>query len=158
MTETRLIKDIKVGRRFRKDSGDIDSLVDSIRIKGLIQPIVIDGNNNLRARYRRLVACKKLGWVKVPVTVSESDDAIGVELDENTVRKDFVFSECAELLEKIEESKRSNLEHNSVVRGKGRNTEVAANITGSSASQLYKEKKLYQIISKNPEFKPLIKK
>ena len=45
------ITDIKIGNRFRKDLGDIDSLAESIKELGLIEPIVISENN--RANLRR---------------------------------------------------------------------------------------------------------
>jgi hypothetical protein len=35
------IRDIKIGNRFRKDLGDIDSLVKTIQDVGLLQPIGI---------------------------------------------------------------------------------------------------------------------
>jgi ParB family chromosome partitioning protein len=65
------IANIKVGERIRKDIGDIDGLAESIADIGLLNPITIAPDGTLLAGERRLEACKKLGWDKVPVTVKE---------------------------------------------------------------------------------------
>ncbi len=44
------IEKIKIGNRFRKDTGSLEELKDSIKEIGLLQPIVIDEDNNLIAR------------------------------------------------------------------------------------------------------------
>jgi ParB-like chromosome segregation protein Spo0J len=41
---------------------DIDDLVDSIRSKGLLEPIVIDQNFHVISGHRRLTAIAKLEW------------------------------------------------------------------------------------------------
>ena len=63
------ISDIKIGKRFRKDMGDLTSLKNSIKELGLLQPIVIDENNNLIAGFRRLQACKELGKIDIDVKI-----------------------------------------------------------------------------------------
>jgi ParB family transcriptional regulator, chromosome partitioning protein len=65
------IASIKVGERIRKDMGDIAGLAASIADIGLLHPIVVKPDGTLIAGERRLAACKKLGWDKVPVTVKE---------------------------------------------------------------------------------------
>jgi ParB family chromosome partitioning protein len=65
------IASIKVGTRHRKDLGDIDGLAASIADLGLVNPITIAPDGTLLAGGRRLAACKKLGWDKVPVRVME---------------------------------------------------------------------------------------
>jgi ParB family chromosome partitioning protein len=62
------INKIRIGERFRKSIETAD-LEQSISMIGLIQPIVVDENNNLVAGHRRLTACQRLGWDKVPVYV-----------------------------------------------------------------------------------------
>jgi ParB family transcriptional regulator, chromosome partitioning protein len=62
------IADIKIGPRFRKDLGDIDTLARSIAEIGLLHPVVINQNNELIAGARRLQACKSLGWNEIAVT------------------------------------------------------------------------------------------
>ncbi|MDW9503036.1 hypothetical protein GOB10_18440 [Sinorhizobium meliloti] len=66
---------IVVGRRFRRDFGDLDALAASIRDLGLLQPIVIDQDGNLLAGERRLRACRLLGWTEIPAVVKEETHA-----------------------------------------------------------------------------------
>ena len=63
------VNSIKIGERFRKDSGDLQPLVDSIKDIGLLNPITIDQNLNLIAGYRRLSAFKNLGYEKIDVHI-----------------------------------------------------------------------------------------
>lgn len=68
------INSIKIGKRFRKDLGDIDALARSINEIGLLHPIVITPDGELLAGQRRLEACKKLGWGEVPVRIIETKE------------------------------------------------------------------------------------
>ena len=52
------ISEIKVKKRVRKDLGDINSLKDSLKRYGLLNPITIDSKNRLIAGERRLEAAK----------------------------------------------------------------------------------------------------
>lgn len=63
------LADIKVGKRHRRDLGDIDQLAESIEDIGLLNPITVNEDGLLMAGARRLAACKVLGWATVPVTV-----------------------------------------------------------------------------------------
>jgi ParB-like chromosome segregation protein Spo0J len=65
------IAEIKIGKRYRKDLGDIAELAASIADIGLLHPVVIMPDGTLLAGRRRLAACKKLGWDKIPVRVIE---------------------------------------------------------------------------------------
>jgi len=53
---------------------DIDDLVDSIRSKGLLEPIVIDQNFHVISGHRRLTAIAKLEWEDVEVIQKTLDD------------------------------------------------------------------------------------
>jgi hypothetical protein len=56
---TRLLGEIKLGKRFRKDLGDIEGLARSIDERGaLLQPVVITPENKLIAGERRMAAWK----------------------------------------------------------------------------------------------------
>jgi ParB-like nuclease domain len=66
---TMQVADIKVGKRHRRDMGDIAALAESIEDIGLLHPITVDEKNRLLAGARRLAACKLLGWKTVPVNV-----------------------------------------------------------------------------------------
>ena len=79
--------------RIRRDIGDLDSLQNSINTVGLLTPILIDENNRLLAGYRRLSACRNLGWQEIAVNVIPLDGdqlkILDVEIAENFFRKDF---------------------------------------------------------------------
>jgi hypothetical protein len=62
---------IHVGVRYRKEVGDLQSLADSIAEVGLLHPIVVTSEGLLIAGWRRLEACRKLGWTEIPVTVAD---------------------------------------------------------------------------------------
>jgi ParB family chromosome partitioning protein len=95
------VSKIVVGKRHRKDLGDIAGLARSIRDRGLLQPIVVRADGRLIAGARRLAAVKALGWETVPVhVISGVDDALQALLaegDENTCRKDFTPLEAVSL-------------------------------------------------------------
>jgi ParB family transcriptional regulator, chromosome partitioning protein len=67
--DTRAIAAIKVGKRHRRDLGDIDALAASIEDIGLLHPIIVNEDGLLLAGARRLAACKRLGWKKIPVNI-----------------------------------------------------------------------------------------
>lgn len=79
--------------RIRKDIGKLEPLQLSIARVGLINPILIDERDNLVAGYRRLCACRNLGWQEIEARVVEfNGDEIGMleaEIAENFFRKDF---------------------------------------------------------------------
>lgn len=91
------ISDIRVGRRHRRQVGDVRSLALSIERLGLLHPMVVDAEGKLIAGARRLAAVKALGWRDVPVRVvrslTDAADALRAERDENVERKQFVPSE-----------------------------------------------------------------
>jgi ParB family transcriptional regulator, chromosome partitioning protein len=63
------IADIKVGKRIRKDMGDLTGLAESIEDLGLLHPIVVFPDGRLILGERRLRAAKLLGWETIPVTI-----------------------------------------------------------------------------------------
>ena len=83
--------------RIRKDVGDIEVLQSSIEKVGLINPVMIDENNHLITGYRRLTACKNLGWSEIEVTVVQLNGdlikMLDIEIAENFFRKDFTPEE-----------------------------------------------------------------
>lgn len=90
---TWLIKDIRIGRRFRKALGDVQLLADSIERLGLLHPVVITPQGRLIAGRRRLEACRRLRWSTIPVHVVDLENVDEGELAENVHRKDFLPSE-----------------------------------------------------------------
>jgi hypothetical protein len=66
----RPISDIKIGKdRIRRDSGDIQSLAESIEDIGLLSPIIVNPDGLLLTGERRLRAVMLLGWKEIPVIV-----------------------------------------------------------------------------------------
>jgi hypothetical protein len=107
---------VEVGDRFRKEPGDIPALAESIRERGLLQPIVVvpaakPGRYRLVAGWRRLEAFQRLGWTLIPAHVFQPgrEDAVGLlkaERDENICRKNFTPSEAVALGKALEELER----------------------------------------------------
>ncbi len=91
---TMTIAAIKVGRRHRKDLGDIAGLAASMDEIGLLHPPVVTPDRKLIAGERRLHAAKRLGWKTIPVTVVDLDAVVRGEFAENAHRKDFTVSEA----------------------------------------------------------------
>ena len=80
---------------------DMDLLVDSIKAKGIIEPLIVrpDGNGEYEiiSGHRRYHACKKLGIEKVPCFVSKlsREDAVVILVDSNLYRDGLLPSEKA---------------------------------------------------------------
>jgi hypothetical protein len=157
--ETRRIEDIKIGSRFRKDLGNIDSLTKTIQDVGLLQPIGITDDNKLVYGARRLEACKRLGWSEIPVNIIPLKDIIKGEFIENSARKDFTFSERQAILTEIEsmrighrvsKDKVGNLQtFQQDYKGKP-SVNIVAEYTGISPRQLAEEKAINEAVKQNP--------
>lgn len=90
------LSSILVEDRQRLDLGDIDSLAESLRINGQIQPILVDNKNRLVAGGRRLAAATKLGWTHIHAVQRDTmteDQLFILELEENVQRKDMDWQE-----------------------------------------------------------------
>lgn len=95
---------IRVKDRAREDKGDIESLADSIKAKGLLQPITVDSTLKLMAGERRYLAHRMLGLTKIWAVVRPTTDRVDdleVELLENVARKDLRWDERARLEKQI---------------------------------------------------------
>jgi len=117
------IKDIKIERsnqdtqRIRKDFGDIQELVESIKKHGLIHPIVVDECKDdsqylytLVAGERRLMAHLYAGLTEIDATIRSelsSFERKEIELEENARRKDLSWMEKNEALRQLDELKRA---------------------------------------------------
>ncbi|HCX3051073.1 TPA: ParB N-terminal domain-containing protein [Staphylococcus aureus] len=105
------INKVTVGKRIRKDCGDITSLADDIEDRGLINPPVVTPDYELIAGERRLKAMKKLDYRQIEVRVMSVEDyehQLKIEISENEERKAFTYSErmdYAKQLERIEAKK-----------------------------------------------------
>ncbi len=84
-------------RDRKRQAGNLDSLKDSIREIGLMQPITVTADLVLIAGFHRLTACKELGWDTIPAIIVELDglQAELAEIDENLIRNELTMLERA---------------------------------------------------------------
>jgi ParB-like chromosome segregation protein Spo0J len=176
------IADIRIGRRSRKDPGDIGSLARSIETTGLIHPIAVSPDGSLIAGFRRIQAFKLLGRDEIPHRVIDSlDDALKIlqaERDENTERKQLNPSEALELAERLEPLEReaarerrgkagfrkdavspmkSAVDNLSTPSCGGRASDKIASAVGLSRHTLAKIKAVTEAAKQNPErYQPLV--
>lgn len=85
-------------KEFAEDS--LEELAQSIRTYGLLQPVLVRPHKQgfqLVAGERRLRACKRLGWTRIPAVVREVNDSamVAIALIENLQREDLDFFEEA---------------------------------------------------------------
>lgn len=92
LSEFNTRKDLNAGT---EDTG-IEDLANSIKEKGLLNPITVrrnnDGTYSLIAGQRRFLACKSLGWNTVPAIIrdiADDTDATIISLIENVHRADM---------------------------------------------------------------------
>ena len=100
------IADIDCTGRFRADFGDLTAMIESVREKGLLQPITVSQDMKLLAGERRLRACREVGLTTIPALVRPVTGQIDmreVELFENIHRKDFEWPERAALVAEIDQ-------------------------------------------------------
>jgi N6-adenosine-specific RNA methylase IME4/ParB-like chromosome segregation protein Spo0J len=148
------IAQIRIGKRFRKDLGNIGELAESIEDVGLLHPVVIDNEANLIAGYRRIMAAKKLGWRKIECKIISLDENRYGEIEENQNRKDFTASEIADIAEWVESHKKPGRPAKwgeSPQLPHGRTHEVVAKITGVSDNTVKKIKKIKEAADKQPQ-------
>ncbi len=94
------LDDVIVKDRFRKAMGNLDDLSESIKAKGIIQPVTIDPENRLVAGGRRIAAARLAGLETIPCLVRELEDEVDrleIELFENKHRKDMTWVEEVEI-------------------------------------------------------------
>ncbi len=84
------INEIKIGPRIRQESGDLSSLKKSIHKIGLLQPIIVNTKKELISGFRRLQACRQLGWDEIDVKMIETEGdklkKLDIEYHENLGR------------------------------------------------------------------------
>jgi len=87
-------------RQPRSELGNIQELMDSIKAKGVLEPIIVRPKDNkfeIIAGERRYVASKNLGLKEIPCIemVVEDQEAMEISLIENLQRKDLdIFEEA----------------------------------------------------------------
>jgi len=96
------LTDITVGKRHRKDLGDIDGLAQSIEEQGLLQPIGITKDRRLVFGERRIAALKLLKRESIEARVVNVTSIIEGECAENEIREDFTIEERVAIGREIE--------------------------------------------------------
>jgi len=135
---------IKVPERLRTELGPINELAASIKHLGMIQPIIVDTENNLVCGERRLKAALELGMADVPIKRSNKVDDLDkllMEFEENNNRLDFTWQERALAKKKI---------HDMFLLAHGMSNERKTwmeGMTGAAAAQQpWTQKKTAQVI------------
>lgn len=101
-----LISSVKIPDRVRKDMGDLDSLMDSLRRCGQLNPITVTRDMVLIAGHRRFESASRLGWRSIDATVIDGIDDVRrleIELEENIHRKDFSPEELLAGVRRLDE-------------------------------------------------------
>lgn len=101
----RRIDSIIVGSRHRKDPGDIETLMESIKELGLLQPITVTPDGVLVCGWRRLVAMQRLGWrtcnVWVRSGISDLLNRLLAQQDDHLLHKPYSQLEAAALYREL---------------------------------------------------------
>ena len=163
--ETKLIKvsQIEVGFRSRKELGDLNELAESIKTKGLINPITVKETTDgigyyLLAGDRRLRACKLLELTEVmcnvyPADLSQLEKDL-IELCENIDRQNMTDEEELELTKRIHTTLQKL--HGKKKGGRhqeGHSAADTAKILGRSATSISRDLKLAEAMEVIPELK-----
>ena len=107
-----MVDSIKVPDRVRKDLGNLDSLMESLKTCGQLNPITITRDMQLVAGFRRLTAARNLGWRMINANVIDYADELRVlqmEMEENYCRKDFTPEELLAGYKRLEELRNPKL-------------------------------------------------
>lgn len=107
------------------DDEKLENLAQSIKMHGIIQPLIVTRNGNkyeLIAGERRFQASKKIGLAKVPVIIREASELQKLELAiiENVQRHDLNAIEEAKAYQKLADDFQMNQEEIAVKMGKSR--------------------------------------
>ena len=113
-----LIRDIVVGKQFRRDMGDIAGLAASIRDIGLLQPVVVRSDRKLVAGERRVRAYQLLQRDRIPVHVIDIAKIVRGEYAENTERENFTLSEAVAIKRAVEPQIKAEAQQRKVLGGK----------------------------------------
>ena len=134
--------------RAREDYGDLDELVEDIKKRGVIQPILLSQDHRLITGGRRYRATKRLRRKTIPamtVEVSGDIDMAEIELIENRRRKDLHWWEEAKLEAKLHD-------HYMATQPDWSQKETAR-VLGSSKSQISRKIQLAGYLDAVPELK-----
>lgn len=148
---------IKSEERFREDLGDIAELAQSIRDRGLIQPLAVKKRDNdylLLAGGRRFAACEKAEVTQIPVRVYDGElseyEVRAIELAENFYRKDLTWTEQVKLQREVHLLHQQIHGSRTTVPGEGWSTKDTGQLLGKSRSSVKQDLALADAYEKAP--------
>jgi N6-adenosine-specific RNA methylase IME4 len=155
------ISRIVIGKRHRRNVGDVSSLAESIARDGLLHPVVVAPDGRLIAGERRIRAHERLGRTAVPVRIVDLADIVRGELAENVERVPFLPSEIEAIRRTLgpeaKATAQANLKHGG--RGKKvakvsqpfRSAEKVGGFAGVSSRQVEKIAAVVEAAEAQPE-------
>ena len=114
------------------DESALDELAESVRVHGLIQPVMVrpagDGHYELVAGERRWRACQRAGLATMPAVVRSVSDqqALGLALVENIQRRDLGALDEAAALHRLADE--FDLTHQQIAELVGRSRAAVSNL------------------------------
>jgi ParB-like chromosome segregation protein Spo0J len=167
------ISEIVIGKRHRKDMGDIAELAADISTIDMLEPIVVrpiaGGRYELACGERRLRATQLNGQTHIAAIVRPLTDAemVRAEFSENTHRKSFTLSEAVAIKRRLEplekaaakERQQAGLKQGKEAsragelpkREKGRAADKASKATGRARRTLEKAEAIVDAAKPNPK-------
>ena len=139
--------------RQRRDLGDVEGMLNSIKKYGQLLPVIIDRDNGLVAGGRRLAACL-LGGIKVRVSYKDTVDPLllrELELEENIQRKSLTPSEEVLAIDELMRIKKQIYGESTSGRTGGFTIEKAAALLGKSVGSVVEDLKLADAVKNFPD-------
>jgi ParB family chromosome partitioning protein len=99
------IDEIHVKKRIRKNLGELTPLMNSLKVHGLLNPIILSEKKELIAGERRLESAKRLGWKTIPAIILEDTtdlQKLELEIEENLHRRNLTRDELADGYDRID--------------------------------------------------------
>jgi ParB family chromosome partitioning protein len=99
------LSDIVVKSKYLRVDTDITKLKASLESVGILNPVIVNKNNELLAGARRFTAAGELGWTEIPVTRVDKGELLEelISIDENFVRLDLSRMEYENALRRAKE-------------------------------------------------------
>lgn len=147
--------DVKVHEelpRIRKEMGEVEKLLASIKKFGQMQPVVINRNNELIAGGRRLAACL-LGNIPVKACFSDTVDPVlmkEMEIEENIQRKQLTPAEEVLAIAELHELKQKKYGETTQGREGGWTLTDTANLIGKTKGLVSQDLSLADMIKRFP--------
>lgn len=157
------ITQLEIVSDAREDLGDMKTLIESIKTKGLLQPITVSNESSnddlepvyyVRAGRRRFRACQEAGLIEIPCLIRQvvdDLDADEIELIENTHRKDLEWHEEVKLRKRI---------HDMYIARHGGDWSLdkTATLLEKAVGTIHGDLELAELVDHVPEFKKVSKK